>query len=73
MLKPAGANTPEEYIEQIESENGEYIAEKHKSELPKASVGKSCIRFKRLSDIELKVLETLVKLGAKIMATSASA
>jgi hypothetical protein len=53
------------------TENGEYVAEKHKSDLPKASIGKSCIRFKKLSDIDLKVLETLVKLGAKVKAKSA--
>jgi hypothetical protein len=138
MLKPAGAKTPEDYIEQIEeprrsdiralhamiakavpklapsiqsgmigygsyhykyasgregdcaiialasqksyisvyitaSENGEYVAEKHKAELPKASIGKSCIRFKKLAEIDLKVLEKLVKLGAKVMAKSATA
>ena len=55
------------------TENGEYVSEKHAAELPKASVGKSCIRFKRLSDIDLKVLEKLVKQGAKIMAKSAIA
>jgi hypothetical protein len=55
------------------TENGEYVAEKHKAELPKASIGKSCIRFKKLTDIDLKVLEKLVKLGAKVMAKSATA
>jgi hypothetical protein len=55
------------------SENGEYVAEKHKAELPKASIGKSCIRFKKLAEIDLKVLEKLVKLGAKVMAKSATA
>jgi hypothetical protein len=55
------------------TENGEYVAEKHKAELPKASIGKGCIRFKKLSDIDLKVLEKLVKLGAKAMAKSAQA
>jgi hypothetical protein len=49
------------------SENGEYLAEKHKAELPKANVGKSCIRFKRLTDVDLSVLAKLVKLGAKMM------
>jgi hypothetical protein len=50
------------------SEGGEYIAEKHRAELPKANIGKSCIRFKRLSDIDLKVLEKVVKLSAKALA-----
>jgi hypothetical protein len=50
-------------------------AEQHKAELPKASIGKSCIRFEKLSDIDLKVLEKLVKLAAKakMMAKSAQA
>ncbi len=50
------------------SENGQYLAEKHKAELPKASVGKSCIRFKRLADVNLAVLTRLVRLGAEILA-----
>jgi Domain of unknown function (DU1801) len=33
-----------------------YLAEQAKARLGKASVGKSCIRFKRLADIELTVL-----------------
>jgi len=33
-----------------------YVAEQHKARLGKASVGKSCIRFKRLADIDLGVL-----------------
>jgi hypothetical protein len=42
-------------------ENG-YLAEQAKARLGKASVGKSCIRFKRLEDIELDVLgEVLAK------------
>lgn len=44
---------------------GEYIAEKHKAELGKVSVGKSCIRFKKLEDLNLKALEKVVKLAAK--------
>ena len=44
---------------------GEYIAEKHKAELGKVSVGKSCIRFKKLEDLNLKTLEKVIKLAAK--------
>jgi len=33
-----------------------YLAEQAKARLGKASVGKSCIRFKRLADIELDAL-----------------
>ncbi len=42
-----------------------YIAELHKEQLPKASIGKSCIRFKKLSDIDLKVLEKILKEAEK--------
>ncbi len=43
------------------AEGSEYIAEKHKSELPKASIGRSCIRFKKMEDINEKVLRKIVK------------
>ena len=46
-------------------DNGEYIAEKNKKELGKVSVGKSCIRFKKLEDLNLKTLEKVIKLAAK--------
>lgn len=46
-------------------ENGEYIAEKHKKELGKVSVGKSCIRFKKIEDLDLKILEKVIKLAEK--------
>lgn len=46
-------------------ENGEYIAEKHKNELGKVSVGRSCIRFKKIEDLDLKVLEKVIKLAVK--------
>lgn len=47
-------------------EDGEYLAEKYKSELPKASVGKSCIRFKRIEDIDLDVIRKLILKAEKI-------
>jgi len=37
-----------------------YLAEQAKGRLGKASVGKSCIRFKRLEDIHLEVLEEVL-------------
>jgi hypothetical protein len=46
-------------------QNGEYIAEKHKNELGKVSVGKSCIRFKKIEDLDLKTLERVIKLAEK--------
>lgn len=46
-------------------ENGEYVAEKHKNELGKVSVGKSCIRFKKVEDLDLKTLEKVIKIAEK--------
>jgi hypothetical protein len=45
-------------------ENGEYIAEKHKKELGKVSVGKSCIRFDNLEKVDLPVLKKVIKMAA---------
>lgn len=46
-------------------DNRQYVAEKHKKELGKVSVGKSCIRFKKLEDLNLKTLEKVLKTAAK--------
>lgn len=44
------------------TEGNEYIAEKNKDRLGKVSVGKSCIRFKKLEDLNFDVLkEVLLK------------
>lgn len=48
----------------------EYVAEKYKKDLPKASVGKSCIRFKKLEDIDLKVLEKVIKEAVQMVGKS---
>ena len=45
--------------------NGEYIAEKYKSSLGKVSVGKSCIRFKKLEDVNLPMLKKVIQLASK--------
>ena len=46
-------------------EDGNYIAEKYKKELGKVSVGKSCIRFKKLSDVNLAALKKVIKAAEK--------
>ncbi len=43
------------------SDGKKYIAEKHKSELPKANIGKSCIRFKKLEDVDMNVIKHLLQ------------
>jgi Domain of unknown function (DU1801) len=42
-----------------------YVAERYKKRLPRASIGKSCVRFKRLSDLDPKVLQALLKETAR--------
>ncbi len=46
-------------------EDGKYIAEKYKDTLGKVSVGKSCIRFKKLEDLDLKGLREILALASK--------
>jgi len=46
-------------------ERGEYLAEKYKKDLGKVSVGRSCVRFKKIDDLNLKTLATVIKLAAK--------
>ncbi len=46
-------------------DKGEYIAERHKDELGKVTVGKSCIRFKKFEDVNMKALEKVLKLAVK--------
>ncbi len=46
-------------------EDGEYIAEKYKNLLGKVSVGRSCIRFKKIEDLNLETLKKIIKLAEK--------
>jgi hypothetical protein len=46
-------------------EAGKYIAEQYKAELGKVSLGKSCISFKKLDDLNLKTLKKVIKLAEK--------
>jgi hypothetical protein len=43
-----------------------YLPEKNKARLGKVSVGKSCIRFRRLEDLNLPVAMQLVKTAARL-------
>ena len=52
---------------------GRYVAEMHRDKLPKASIGKSCIRFRKVEDIDLAVLSKVVKEGARALQTMARA
>jgi hypothetical protein len=44
---------------------GAYVAEKHKAALKPASVGRSCIRFKRLEQVDLGAREKVIREGAR--------
>jgi len=46
------------------SDGDGYVAERYKAALPKANIGKSCVRFKRLSDLDQDALKRLIKEGA---------
>ena len=45
--------------------DGKYVAEEYAKELGKVSVGKSCIRLKKLEDIDLPALKKVVQLAEK--------
>ncbi|HLD08289.1 MAG TPA: DUF1801 domain-containing protein [Candidatus Peribacterales bacterium] len=45
--------------------DGKYIAEIYKKDLGKVSVGRSCIRFKKLSDLNLVTLKKVIKAAEK--------
>lgn len=47
------------------NKDGKYIAEEAKDGFPKASIGKSCIRFKKLEDIDQEELKKLIISAAK--------
>jgi hypothetical protein len=53
------------------SDDRGYVAERYADALPKASIGKSCIRFTRLADVDLATLETVVRECAAIHAAAA--
>ena len=38
-----------------------YVAERYGERLPKANIGKSCVRFKRVSDLDEDVLRELIR------------
>ncbi len=45
--------------------DGEYVAEIHKKELGKVKVGRSCVSFRKLEDLNLNALKKVLKLAAK--------
>jgi hypothetical protein len=48
-------------------ENG-YLAERYRETLPKASIGRSCVRFKRLADLDRSALAKMLREASKLSA-----
>lgn len=40
--------------------DGQMLAETYKPRFPKANIGRSCIRFKRLDDVDLEAVKSLI-------------
>jgi hypothetical protein len=51
----------------------EYLAESYRDRLPKADIGKSCVRFKQLDDVDLDVVRDLVDEAAELFAADPEA
>jgi hypothetical protein len=49
-----------------------YLAETYRTRLPMANVGKSCVRIKRLADVDVSVLTDLIREGARFKGTATS-
>lgn len=48
------------------SDEAGYVAERYRDRLAKADIGKSCVRFKRLSDLDEEALRSLLREAAEI-------
>lgn len=48
------------------SDDRGYVAERYRDKLPKAKIGRSCIRFKRLDDLDRDVLREILRACANI-------
>lgn len=49
------------YVTAYDKGSDVYPAERYKEQLPKAKIGKSCVRFKKLDDVDEKALAALIK------------
>ena len=49
------------YVTAFDQGEGVYPAERYKAQLPKAKIGKSCVTFKKLDDLDEKALAALIK------------
>lgn len=53
------------YIMATDPAGGRYLAETYKDRLPTADIGKSCVRFKRVDDLDQAALTQLIREGAE--------
>ena len=51
------------YVTPANEQSG-YLAESYRDRLPKADIGKSCVRIRRIEDIDLDMLANLIREGA---------
>lgn len=55
-----------------EDGNGGYLAEAYRDRLPKTDIGKSCVRFKRVEDLDLGVVAEMIREARKRPAGAAT-
>ena len=53
------------YVMATDPSGGGYLAESYKDRLPKADIGRSCVRFKRPADVDQEALTQLISEGAE--------
>ena len=46
------------------TDDGGYLADRYRDRLPAADIGKSCVRFKRLADLDEEAIRSLVRESA---------
>lgn len=54
------------YIMATDPAGGRYLAETYKDRLPSADIGKSCVRFKRVDELDQATLTQLIREGAEL-------
>jgi hypothetical protein len=52
--------------------DGRYLAESRADEFPRAKVGKSCLRFRRLDDLDQDALRSLLEEAGRLPAPGAA-
>ena len=48
------------------ADGDQHVAEAYREQLPKADIGKSCVRFKRLDDLDLPGLKKMLRHAARV-------